>query len=168
MRKVAVITVKRTSHAAGFTIIEIMIATVIFVVAILGTSVFRYTAVLGARKADLQITAARTALLLCESWRGISDPNTFDPTQLAIGDPNSALVIELSGMGPAVPTDFTVLGSYRIATDGVNSYATLSWKDISPQLRALNVVVAWEQRGSGAGGFTDADKSFELTTYTTN
>ncbi len=156
--------IKRPKSAAGFTLIEIMLATVILIIAILGASSFRYHAALGARKADLQATAARTALLLCESWRGVGDPNTFDPTQLTTGDPNSALTIEPTDIGPAWPTDFTLLGIYRITIGEVNCYAALSWKDIYPQLRALNVIVAWDRRGS-SNLFEDADKSFKLTTY---
>lgn len=154
----------------GFTLVEIMLATVILLIAILGTSAFRYNAALGARKADSRMAAARTALLLCESWRSVSDPNSFNPVLLASGDPNSALAVEAVQHyeGPAVPTDFTALGSYKIAVDGVNCYATLSWKDVSPGLRALNVIVAWDQRGSGTGYFADADKSFKLTTYVAN
>lgn len=162
--------VKRPKSAAGFTLIEIMLATVVLLVAVLGASAFRYHAALGARKADLQAAAARTALLLCESWRGgVGAPNTFDPTQLATGDPNSAfsaLTIENTAMGPAWPTDFTLLGIYRITIGEVNCYATLSWKDIYPQLRALNVVVAWDRRGS-SDLFEDAD-TFKLTTYVAN
>jgi len=158
-------TVKRYKPTAGFTLVEVMAAMAILAIAVLGASAFRYHAALSARKADLQTTAARTALLLCESWRGTSDPNTFDPIQLATSDPNSALAIETIYEGPAVPADFTPLGIYRITIDGVNYYAVLSWKDISQGLRALNVVVAWDPRGSQS---ELPDKLFKLTTYITN
>ena len=161
-----VMTVKRPKSAAGFTLIETIISIVVLMIIVLGTSAFRLTAALGARKADLRIAATRTALLLYESWRGVSDPNTFEPTQLANDVPD--LAIEASDEGPVVPAGFTALGSYRIVVDGVNYYATLSWKDISPGLRALSIVVAWERRGSNAGGFEEADKSFKLTTYVAN
>ena len=107
-----------------------MLATVILIIAILGASSFRYHAALGARKADLQATAARTALLLCESWRGVGDPNTFDPTQLT--DAGSTLAIESSYASFEVPAGFTVLGIYKVTTDGADYYAMLSWKDMSP------------------------------------
>ena len=158
-------TIKRPGFTAGLTLIEVMAAVAILAIAALGTSAFRYHAALGARTADLQTTAARTALLLCESWRGTSDPNTFDPIQLATSDPNSALAIEVSYASLEVPADFTPLGIYRITIDGVNYYAVLSWKDISPGLRALNVVVAWDPRGSQS---ELPDKLFKLTTYITN
>jgi len=67
--------------------------------------------------------------------------------------------------GPAEPTDFTLLGSYTVTVNGANYYITLSWKDVSTGLRALNVVVAWAQRTQGVSSLNDADKSFKLTTY---
>lgn len=158
-------TVKRYKPTVGFTLVEVMAAIAVLAIAALGASAFRYHAALAARTADLQTTAARTALLLCESWRGTSDTSTFDPTQLTTSDPDSALAIETSYEGPAVPADFTPLGIYAITIDGVNYNAVLSWKDISPGLRALNVIVAWNPRGSQS---ELPDKLFKLTTYITN
>jgi hypothetical protein len=141
-----------------------MIATVILLVAVLGTSAFRYSTALNARMADLQATASRVALLLCESWRGASDPNTFDPTALP-GD--SGFTIEASGYDASsqLPTGFTVLGTYRVAAEGVDYYAVLSWKDMFPDLRALNVTVIWDQRGANVYYAGRVDKVFRLTAY---
>ncbi len=162
-------TVKRHNPEAGLTLIEIAVATVILLIVILGASAFRYNAALGARKADLRAAAGRTALLLCEGWRAVSDANGFDPTQL-VSNSNCRLVIEASTEGPGVPLGFTGLGSYVIVADGVSCYATLSWKYVSPGsgLRVLNVDVAWEQRSSGTDGFTNADRRFRLITYAEN
>ncbi len=163
--------------AAGLTLVEVMAAMAVLAIVSLGASAFRYHAALGARKADLQTTAARTALLLCESWRGASNPNTFNPTQLATTNPALAIETITIYEGHAVPADFTLLGNYRITIDAVSYYAVLSWKDVSPGLRALNVIVAWDQRGSGPSsgggnvydwGSVDASKSFKLTTYVVN
>lgn len=164
-------TINRPKYAAGLTLIEIMIATVILLVAVLGASAFRYTAALGARKADLQATAVRTALLLCESWRGVSDPNAFDPEEYFDGDSVldiNDLDINYTEHGPYAPSGFTLLDHYEIVVDGDYYWATLSWKDVSPGLRALNVAVAWDQRGSGTDYFWDCDKTFKLTTYVAN
>ncbi len=171
-------TIKRPRSVAGLTLVEVMVAIVVMAIAALGASAFRYHAALGVRKADLQTDAARTALLLCETWRGASGPDTFNPTQLATTNPALAIeAITISG-GPAAPTDFTLLGNYKITVDSVDYYyAVLSWKDVSPGLRALNVIVAWDQRGSGPSsgggnvydwGSVDASKSFKLTTYVVN
>lgn len=162
-------TAKRSGAVSGFTLVEIMAAIVILMVAVLGTSAFRYTAALGARRADAQTTAARIGLLLTESWRGTSDPNTFDPTDLANGFSESTLEINSGSVSIEAPAGFTVLGTYRIAANDFGYDAVLSWKDVSGGgLRALNVIVAWDQRGSGSEYQRYPDKSFELTAYVTN
>jgi len=137
-----------------------MIATVIILVALIGTSNFRYYSTLDAQKAAAKITASRIGLMLCENWRGIGGIETYDPTT-SLG---SDLTITTS-TGPAEPADFTLLGSYTITLNGANYYITLSWKDVSTGLRALNVVVAWAQRTQGVSSLNNADKSFKLTTY---
>jgi hypothetical protein len=152
---------RRQNFRPGLTFIEILLASAILLIAVLGASVFRYNAALGARKADIRSTAARTALLLCESWRGSSDPNNFAPedtlgSQLTITDVDS---------GFSGPTGYTLLNSYTITNEGVNYYAILAWQDIAPGLRALNVTVMWNQRGSDADALGGPDKSYRLTTY---
>jgi hypothetical protein len=161
-------TAKRRKYPAGLTFIEIIIATVVLLIAVLGTSSYRYYTALSARKADLQATAARTALLLCESWRGVSDPCTFSPEEYFDED---ILHIGNAEYGPYPPEGFTLLGYYEIQTEGEDDddrtyyWATLSWKDMYPGLRALNVVVTWNQRGSRTEHYWYADKSFRLTTF---
>ncbi len=144
----------------GFSLVSVMIATVIILVALIGTSNFRYYSTLDAQKAAAKITASRIGLMLCENWRGIGGIETYDPTT-SLG---SDLTITTS-TGPAEPADFTLLGSYTITLNGANYYITLSWKDVSTGLRALNVVVAWAQRTQGVSSLNNADKSFKLTTY---
>jgi hypothetical protein len=142
-----------------------MVAVVILLIALIGTSSFRYYSALDARKADAQTAAARIALMLCESWRGVSGDLTYNATAYSGGN----LAITASVDGPATPADFTLLGSYAIVlddVDGVNFYTTLSWRDVQAGLRALNVIVAWDQRDQGEGGIADVDKSFRLTIYT--
>ena len=155
---------KPKRYRAGLTFVEILIATVILLIAVIGTSAFRYNAALGARKADLRTAASRTALLFCEAWRGESDPNAFDP----VATFGSELVISSLGKGVAGPDGFTVHGAYEITNEGVEYYAVLSWKDVSAGLRALNVVVAWNQRGYSSDDGQSPDKSFALTTYVTD
>ena len=54
---------KRRKFRSGLTFIEILLASAILLIAVVGTAAFRYNAALGARKADIRSTAARTALL---------------------------------------------------------------------------------------------------------
>lgn len=155
--------VKRAKSAAAFTLVEVMITVLILSVAVIGASSYRYYAALDARKAAVQATAARMGLTLCESWRGLGGTETFDP----IAYFGSSLTI--SAIGQSIEPDdatFTLLGGYTVVSEGVNYYAVLSWKDVSTELRALNIVVAWPQRGQAASSIADADKSFKLTTYT--
>jgi len=144
----------------GFSLVSVMIAIVIILAALVGTSNFRYFSTLDAKKAAAKITASRIGLMLCENWRGIGGDETYDPAT-SLG---SALTITPS-TGPAEPADFTLLGSYTVTVNGANFYITLSWKDVSAGLRALNVVVAWAQRNQGVSSLNNADQSFKLTTY---
>jgi len=138
-----------------------MISIVVLLVVLIGTSKFRYYSTLDSQKAAAKITAARIGLMLCESWRGVKGGETYDPTAHF----GSALTITESA-GPDKPEGFTLLGSYTLALNGANYYTTLSWKDVSTGLRALNIVVVWAQREQGQSSINDADKSFKLTTYT--
>ena len=144
----------------GFSLVSIMIAIAILLAALIGTSNFRYYSALDAKKAAAKITASRIGLMLCENWRGLGGIETYDPAAYLGSD----LTITASS-GPAEPTDFTLLGSYTVTVNGANFYITLSWKDVSAGLRALNIIVAWAQRSQGVSSLNDADKSFKLTTY---
>jgi len=161
--------VKRDRYRSGLTFVELLVATVILLIAVIGTAAFRYHAALGARRADLRTTAARTALLLCEGWRGAAEPNAFDPeTQLdELVEDATFDIDQISEPGESLsaPGGFTLLGAYRITIDNVEYYAVLSWQDVAPELRALNVVVLWNQRGYGPDSGFRPDKSFALTTY---
>jgi len=70
--------------------------------------------------------------------------------------------------GPDAPGGYTALGSYKIELNGITFYATLSWKDFSSSLRALNTDLVWAQRTHEQTDINDADKSFQLTTYVLN
>ncbi|HEC03536.1 MAG TPA: hypothetical protein ENI81_08365 [Phycisphaerales bacterium] len=152
----------------GVTLVGTLVAVVILLIALVGTSTFRYTAALDGRRADAQTTAARVALLLCESWRGLNGDETHDPIQLAAGDFG---VSRSSWDGHVTPDGYTLLGNYEIVMDdgdpdGMAYYATLSWNDVQPGLRALNINVAWAQRSETAAGARNVDKSYTLTAYT--
>jgi hypothetical protein len=151
---------------AGSTLVNSLIAVAIILIALIGTSNFRYYSTLDARKASAQTSAARIALILCESWRGIQGSPSYNPITHLGSD-----ITIVQSEGPNKPDDFTFLGSYRIVLDeqdddanGADYFATLSWKDIKPGLRALNVIITWAQRGQR--GFENTDKTFTLTIYT--
>jgi prepilin-type N-terminal cleavage/methylation domain-containing protein len=144
----------------GFSLVEVMASVAILIVAVIGTSGFRYYTALQERQAAKQIASARIALTLCESWRGMKGLATFNPAASL-----STVMTIQAGSGPATPAGFTSLGGYEVQADGANYYARLSWQDINTDLRAMNVIVAWSQTNDQAE-FGDTDKSFALTTYT--
>ena len=130
-------TIKRSKSEMGVSLIEVMVSIVILLVAVTGALGYRYYAALDARRAAMRRTSARIGLLLSESWRGVKGDSTYDPITYLGSD----LAITTS-TGPAEPNGFTPLGSYTVVSnDGATYYATMSWKDVSTGLRALNVVV---------------------------
>jgi Tfp pilus assembly protein PilV len=61
---------RRPKTLAAVTLIEVMAAIVMVSVAVLGASGYRYYSALDAKRANMQSTAARIALLLCENRPG--------------------------------------------------------------------------------------------------
>lgn len=74
----------RIKHSKGFSLIEVMVAILILSIAVIGTSGYRYYTALDARKADMQATAARVALMLCESWGGLKVTKTTIPQAISV------------------------------------------------------------------------------------
>lgn len=169
---------KRLKYTGGFTLVEVMAATVILSIAVIGASGYRYHATLDARKAAIRSEAARVALLLCESWRGVKGSETYDPvTHLGASLAVTALcetddVVMCLNDIAEIPQDFTVLGSYEVATSDGLCYPILAYKDIDAGLRVLNVVVAWPTRPQATDDSLCSTeysyKVFKLTTYTSN
>jgi hypothetical protein len=151
---------RRTETIRAFTIIEVIIAAIILVIAIIGTSAFRYRAAFGARQADSYSTGVRMTLLLCEGWAGVDGNNTYNPVTTF----SPALTIS-TATGIAAPTGFTKLNSYKIVVDGFSYFATLSWKDMGSGIKSLYVVVSWDQCDRGTNTLATAGQSFKLTTY---
>lgn len=160
-----VLKTEKNGFRSGSTLVSSLIAVAILLIALIGTSGFRYYAALDGRRAAAQTTAARIALMLCESWRGWQGDLTYDP----IAHLSSVMTIT-QAEGSDIPEDFTLLGSYKIIldededdTNGAEYYANLSWQDVQPGLRALNVVVSWSQRGKV--GLENTDKTYTLTIF---
>jgi hypothetical protein len=150
----------------AYSLAEVMIASVVLVIAVIGTSGYRYYARLDSRRAAIQMTASRVGLLLCEGWQGVGGSNTFDPTLYS----GPEMTIS-AGSGPAPPLNFTLLGKYKVAVNDTNCYATLSWQDSVPGLRAINVTVAWNPHQSqwewvkDDSSTTEEYNLFKLSTY---
>lgn len=158
----------RIKHSKAFSLVEVMAAILILSVAVIGTSGYRYYTTLDARKADMQATAARVALMLCESWRGVKGDENYDPTT-HFGYELQITTIDDSDIIYAAPNGFTALGYYQILLNDFPCHMTMSWQDVSSGLRALNVIVSWPQRASYSQSYVLSDdiseKTFRLTTY---
>lgn len=152
---------KRPRRAlSGMTILEVAIALVLLLLATLGTTAYRYHVALNTQKAEKQATAARVALLICESWKGEKGRETYD----AVANFDSMLTISDSVTGPSVPIGYTDLETYQVTSKGINFFVTLSWKQVSANLRELNIQVAWGHRTHGTTAFSSDDKIYSLTT----
>jgi len=162
---------KKYRSRRGVSLVSTMVAVAILLIALIGTSTFRYAAAFDGRRARAHTSAARVALALAESWRGVNGDVTLDPIQLSSTD---MTVSTSTWAGHNKPDDFTLLGYYLVVLnddipDRINYYVTMSWKDVQSGLRALNVNVEWAQRGPTAIGSAvteSVDKSFGLTVYT--
>lgn len=154
---------KKTWYRSGMSLTETMNAVAILSITLIGVSGYRYCSSLDARKADAYIASARIGYLLSESWRGMQGYEAYDP----VARLGAGMTITASE-GPDAPGGYTVLGSYKIVLNDITFYATLSWKDINSNLRALNITIVWAQRTHEQNGIDDSDKSFELTTYVLN
>ena len=165
-------TVRRTRIRSAFTLVEAMLAAVILIIAVLGTSLFRYTTVLSAKEADRKISAAQTALLLCENWRGVKGAETYLPT-VSLGAELTISETSLSDIGAgsdviaeALDEDYSTLGVYTITSGDQDRHAVLMFKDVSDNLRSLNVTILSPRRGTSDG--EDTYDLFKLTTYVAN
>jgi type II secretory pathway pseudopilin PulG len=187
---------------AGLTLVEVMVAIVVVVIAVIGATGYQYHSVLDARKADVQITAARLSSMLLYDWKGSGggsgysqyefddltdtgdDPCDYDPEyDYDVYNPDdydydldtndvviaSGLEVYDNAPGPAIPDGFVALDAasnpnYRIVTNGVNYYATLSYKDEVGEPRVLNVCVAW-MNDYQTWSDSEPYQSVNLTTY---
>jgi prepilin-type N-terminal cleavage/methylation domain-containing protein len=174
---------KRFKYSSGFTLVEIMVTITVLLIAVLGTSAFRYHSALSAREAKAKTTAARIAQTLCENWRGANDANEFDPAtafslQDIFGSQFEAMLrIDGAEYGPYAADGFTPLGYYKIILDDnedegdeVPYWVTLSWREVSSGLRALNIVVGWDTRSAMSNYYWEggSGRTFKLTTYVAN
>jgi len=159
-------TVKRAKFAAAITLIEVMVATAVLVIATTGALSYQYQAARDAKIARAQIAATRTAQLLLEDWMSTGGSKEYDPSTLRLGF-SSAL---------PVPPNFSLdqggeLGSplydavYAITVDEIPMLVMLTWKDVAhdtiadAKLRQLAVIIEF---GTATEEETEATKQLQL------
>ena len=161
-REIRILKAGRRKRASGVTLIEVMAVTVILIIALLGTSGYRYCSSLNARWAGEQIIAARLGQLVCGNWAGVEGNETFDLTASL----SSNLTVETLTPTKSLPSAFILLGEYRITLEGVAYDCVLAWQNVTPELRALWVSVEWDWRGEDPSNPDQAiRKSFIIITY---
>jgi len=144
----------------GLSLVDTISAIAVVAVVIVGAANFKYYAVRDAVRAERQAVAARTALMFCEAWRGCDGAESFDPVACFEG-----IVTLSAGTALNEPNDYNVVGSFNTTFDGVAQNITLSYRDISSQLRALNTTVSWSRFVDEPNTPSLTDEYFQLTTY---
>ena len=134
---IMIMTVKRPKFASAFTLIEIMVAMVVLVVAALGTSGYQYYATKQARIAQAQITATRTAQLLLEDWKSTGGSEDYDPATLGLGFSSALSLPEGHPVGLALGN-----AAYTITVNDAPMVIVLTWDDVDgAAFRQLAVTV---------------------------
>jgi prepilin-type N-terminal cleavage/methylation domain-containing protein len=139
----------------GMTLIEVMLAVAIVIIAALGAMCYEYLSVNHVRFARAQLAATRVGQILIEDWKSTGAADNYNPEYLQMGfDTTSPL-----------PN-----GSCETTIDGLPLYISFSSDDVARDdvagitLRQINVIVHWNQN-FGQGAATADDPGVSLTTY---
>ena len=152
-------------HAHGVSLVEVLLAAVIVMVAALAAVGYRYSVALDTRKAQEQMHAARLGVMLLEGWKGWAGRADFAPEI----NYQTKLNIAPATQGTAVAGGFDMLNRYKIVSDGVTYHAMLSSKDATPtEPKTLNVKITWSQDRQNDTLSSNLIKSIRLTTYAGN
>lgn len=152
---------KHTHKKHGFTLLECMVVMLILMVTFGGVMSFRYYSVLSAERAETELLAARTAVVLSEAWRARKGADDFNPTQYGFDGyfliESGSVSVFLGESGPG----FNHLGNYQIQIEGRRFNATLVYHNSADvqNLRVLHVIVAWQDASR-------SEQAFHLSTLT--
>lgn len=145
----------RALHTRGMTLIEVMLAVAIVIIAALGTLCYEYFCVHHIQFARSQIAATRIGQLLLEDWKSTGGSADYDPEELDMG---------------ISETSDAVWGDYMTVIDDRPLFIAMNHSDIDSDdfagvtLRRIDVSVRWRKDlGSGSPGAEDP--SVNLTTY---
>jgi hypothetical protein len=137
------------------TIVEVMVAVAVIVVAALGTLCYEYLCIDHVRIARAQLAATRIGQLLLEDWKSTGGSSDYNPENL--------------DMGFRVPPG-AVWGDYMTVIDNLPLYIGLSRDDIDRDdfagvtLRRIDVSVRW-RRNFSYGAPDNDDPAVNLSTY---
>lgn len=120
------------SDRGGFTLLELVIASLILGVIAVGATGYQYQARRMALRANAEMTAARTARMVLDNWKKTGGDENFDPVSLKMGFAKDA-----KG------------GDYNITVDGLKMLVSLDYSDIEQDtvamitLRQIECEVRW-------------------------
>ena len=103
------------------TLTEVLVATLVLAVVVLGVLSFRYYTGKELARANTEMASARLALVLLETWRGMGGTTSYDPTS------QISTVTWYISEGPVRPAGLSHLGSYATRSAAGQYYATLSY-----------------------------------------
>lgn len=160
----------------ALTLIEIMLTVLIIAIGVIGAMSFRFYSTADAKKADVQVNAARIGSMLLENWKGLGGLSSYNPvTQFNITGFSSqfTIITTTSSSAPAANLSTKLNNtSYQIRdlANGVYYYVTLSYQTdtsatptgVSVSLMALNASISWNQ-GYGTSG--TKVNTISMTTY---
>ncbi len=145
----------RASQPRGMTLVEVMLAVAIIIVASLGTLCYEYLCVHHIKFARSQLAATRIGQLLLEDWKSTGGLAEYNPEDL--------------DMGFGATSD-AVWGDYMIVIDDQPLFIDMSYDDVDSDdfagvtLRRIDVSVRW-RKDLGYGSPDDDDPAINFTTY---
>jgi Tfp pilus assembly protein PilV len=146
---------KHVIRTKAMTLVEVMLAVAVIIVAALGTLCYEYLCVDHIRFARAQLAATRVGQLLIEDWKSSGGSADYNPEDLKMG----------FDLPPGPPA-----GNYMTVIDDLPLYISMSHSDVATDpvagvtLRKISVVVHWK-KDFGSGAVDDDDPGVNLTTY---
>lgn len=138
----------------GMTLVEVMVAVAIVIIAALGTLCYEYLCIDHVRIARAELTATRIGQLLIEDWKSDGGSLDYNPEDLH--------------MGFSLPDDLP--SNCVTVVDGLPLHISMTHSDVDAdaftgaKLGELSVIVSWK-RHFGNGAPADDDPRVTLTTY---
>ena len=145
---------RRSKLMGGMTLVEVMVAVAVVIIAALGTLCYEYLCIDHVRIARAELTATRIGQLLIEDWKSDGGSLDYNPEDLH--------------MGFSLPDDLPT--NCVTVVDGLPLHISMTHSkvDTDPftgtELSEISVVVSWK-RGFGNGAPADDDPRVALTTY---
>ena len=111
---------KKQSSRNGFTLVELIVASLVLGVVSVAAVGFQYQARRMALRANAEMTAARTARMVLDNWKKTGGDQNFNPVSLKMGFAKGAQS-----------------GDYTITVDGLQMLVSLSYSDIEQNTQAM-------------------------------